>query len=95
MIIFATAVAFALLLFWFGFNHSHAVAPAVLFAATAPVVAIFSLGHGPERIAAHLIATLFLFYVAFALGRWAASAWRTHGLPAARRLSRSPDQSPA
>jgi len=74
MIVATTALLFAILLFWFGFVQSHAVAPVVLFAATAPVVAIFSSSQGPERIADHLIANIALFCAAFALGR-GARAW--------------------
>ncbi|MBN8912352.1 MAG: hypothetical protein J0H65_09920 [Rhizobiales bacterium] len=72
MLISTAALIFSSMLFWFGLIKSHWIAPAVFFAASGPVVATFSLEHDALRIAIHLLATLLLFYVAFACGRWAA-----------------------
>ena len=70
MLVATVALVLAMLLFWFGFAQSHWVAPAALFTASGPLVAALSWTYGTERILAHLIANLALFYIAFALGRW-------------------------
>lgn len=70
MIIATVALLLAILLFWFGFVQSHWVAPAALFTTSGPLVAALSWADSTERVIAHLIANLALFYIAFALGHW-------------------------
>lgn len=74
MLVAIVALLLALLLYWFGFVQSHWVAPAALFTASGPLVAALSWTYDTERVLAHLIANLALFYIAFALGRWMGAA---------------------
>ncbi len=75
MIYLVAALLLAAVLFWLGLVRSHWVAPAVLFAESAPVVAALSWTQGFEQIAIYLVVNLALFYAAFALGRMAADRY--------------------
>lgn len=84
MLVAIAALLLAILLFWFGFAQSHWIAPAALFTTSGPLVAALSWTYDTERIVAHLIANLALFYVAFALGRWMGNrtpAYESHWRP--------------
>jgi hypothetical protein len=65
------ATAAGLLLF-LGAAQSHWIAPAALFAVSAPAVMVLSLDLPIERTAAYQGALLAGYYVVFAVGRWTA-----------------------
>lgn len=61
MIVAVASLLFASLLFWFGLVRAHWIAPAVLFTASGPVIAAFSLDYDVIQVAGSLLMNLLLF----------------------------------
>lgn len=72
MVWIVTLLAVAGMLAFLGAAQSHWIAPAALFAVSAPVVMVMSHHLPIEQTAAHQSAVLAGYYVVFAIGRWTA-----------------------
>lgn len=73
----AMMLAGASLLLFLGAAQSHWIAPAALFAVSAPAVMVLSLDLPLAQNAAHQVILLASYYVVFAVGRWTAPrVWR-------------------